>query len=316
MAASRTATAFAPASIGNVGVGFDMLGLAIAGVGDRVTASRTDGEGVHIAEVRSPDGNKHPELSAKTEQNTAGVAAAALWQAHGQGAVELIVEKGIPLKSGMGSSAASAVAGCVAVNALLEQPLPAERLLEYSLAGEKLASGVAHADNVAPSLYGGLVLCPPVLHPRTVLLPVPSGVSSVLLHPDLTVATSEARGVLAEHYSMTQWLDQQGYLAAFVASLATGDVELMGASLKDVLIEPQRAAAVRCFPAVKAAALESGALGSSLSGSGPSVFALCRDELAGRVRDAMVAACEADGLSCEAWISPLDAGGAVVEATS
>ncbi|HSD67991.1 MAG TPA: hypothetical protein VLB07_00495, partial [Woeseiaceae bacterium] len=153
MAGARSATAFAPASIGNVGVGFDMLGLAIAGVGDRVTASLVRQSGVSIAEVRGLDGEIHPWLSTNPAENTASIAAMALWESHGNDSgIELLVSKGVPLQSGMGGSAASAVAAVVAVNALLEAPLATHELLPYALRGEAFASGGKHADNVAPSL--------------------------------------------------------------------------------------------------------------------------------------------------------------------
>lgn len=315
---SRTrATAFAPASIGNVGVGFDMLGLAISGPGDRVTAIRAGGKGVRIREVRGMDGKVHGQLSANTSENTAGVAAQALWDEVGdEEGIELIVEKGIPLKSGMGSSAASAVAGCVAANALLREPLAIDALLPYALAGEELASGAIHADNVAPSLLGGMILCPPILHPRMISLPAPDDLVSVLLHPELEVSTAEARQKLAPNYSMDQWLAQQGYLAGFVAALAKNDHELIRATLKDVLIEPQRAGAVPCFSAVQTAALDHGALGSSLSGSGPSIFALCDVSDGDAVAAAMEAACRNDGNDCQVWISPLASTGAFVESST
>jgi len=291
-----------------------MLGLAVSAVGDRVTARRTANEGVTIAEVRGPDGEIHPMLSPRAGENTAGVAARALWEARGNGGgVELLVHKGIPLQSGMGSSAASAVAGCVAVNALLDEPLPMPDLLEFALSGEELASGSLHADNVAPSLLGGLVLCPPALHPRLVRLPTPESLCSVLLHPELQVSTAESRKKLSGTYSMEQWLTQQGYLAGFIAGLIEGDSELIGASLRDVIIEPQRAASVPCFGDVKAGALDAGALGSSLSGSGPSVFALCERPVAEQVAAAMEQACRASGYDCQSWISPLDAPGARIE---
>ena len=184
---------FAPASIGNVAVGFDMLGLAIAGPGDQVSARKVPGEGVRILEVQDPDGNKHPFLSANTDENTASIAATSIWAAEGDGTgVELIIRKGIGLQSGMGSSAASAVAAAFAVNALLDEPLPTEALIGHALAGEKYASGGLHADNVAPSLFGGLVFCPSTLLPDVILLPVPDGVSSVLVHPELQVNTAES----------------------------------------------------------------------------------------------------------------------------
>ena len=195
---SDVVTAFAPASIGNVAVGFDMLGLALGDVGDRVLASRTAQPGVAVEEVRGLDGEKHPYLSTNPHENTASIAAQALLAAHGGDlGVSLKVHKGVPLQSGMGSSAASAVAAVVAVNALLEAPLPTEALLPYALEGEKYASGGLHADNVAPSLLGGLIFCPQILLPDIVRLPVPEGVSAVLLHPDLQVNTAHSRRCLA-----------------------------------------------------------------------------------------------------------------------
>jgi homoserine kinase len=185
MSGAEFVTAFAPASIGNVGVGYDILGLAITGVGDRVAARKTETGGVTIREVRGLDGEIHPYLSPDSDANTASIAAKALWTEHGDSSgIELIVHKGVPLQSGMGSSAASAVAGVVAVNALLDEPLQQLALLPYALEGEKYASGGAlHADNVAPSLIGGLVFCPKALLPQAYSLPAPEGISSVLVHP-------------------------------------------------------------------------------------------------------------------------------------
>ena len=311
---SETITAFAPASIGNVAVGFDMLGLALTNVGDRVQARRTDGANVSLAEVRGLDGEIHPYLSNNAQENTASIAAQAFWNDHGDtGGVELKVHKGVPLQSGMGSSAASAVAAVVAVNALLKTPLPTEALLTYALEGEKYASGGLHADNVAPSLLGGLILCPQVLLPDVVSLPVPKGVSAVLLHPDLQVNTAQARRRLAKSYSMAQWLEQQGLLAGFIAACAVSDIDLIRKTLRDVVIEPQRSQAVPCFDAVTEAAKRAGALGCSLSGSGPSMFALCAESEARNIASAMEHACRLQGIGCQSWVSPMTAPGAHVE---
>jgi homoserine kinase len=310
---SDTVTAFAPASIGNVAVGFDMLGLALEGAGDRVVARRTGMQGVSIREVRGLDGEIHPYLSTDPAQNTASIAAQALWSAHGSSGVELDIQKGVPLQSGMGSSAASAVAAVVAANALLDKPLETRDLLPYALEGEKFASKGLHADNVAPSLLGGLILCPSVLLPGVVRLTAPAGVSAVLLHPELQVNTAHARRGLAKGYSMEQWLQQQGYLAAFVAACAASDVALIGRCLRDVVIEPQRASAVSCFDEVKGAAIRAGALGCSLSGSGPSIFALCEARRAQNIASAMEQSCRALGIECQSWVSPMDAAGARIE---
>jgi homoserine kinase len=307
-------TAFAPASIGNVGVGFDMLGLALAGVGDRVSVRRRADDGIVVTAVFDTDGAPHPDLSTEAEKNTASIAAAALWRSSAlPGGLELVVRKGIPIQSGMGSSAASAVAAVVATNALLEIPYDATELLAFALRGEKVASGGLHADNVAPSLFGGMILCPPALLPKTVRVGLPEGLCSVLVHPDLKVDTAQARRSLADHCTMEQWLTQQGYLASFILACERNDHELIARSLRDVIIEPQRAASVPCFSYVKDAALRAGAMGCSLSGSGPGIFALCDAELAGDIVAAMENACRSGGLACESWVSPMNSPGAEVQ---
>lgn len=314
MSDASMVTAFAPGSIGNVCVGFDMLGLALAGVGDRVTAKRTGTAGISITEVRCLDGEVHPSLSTEPDQNTASIAARALWQAHGDSTgIELLLRKGVPLQSGMGGSAASAVAAVVAVNALLPESLPHEQLLPFALEGEKYASGGLHADNVAPSLMGGLVLCPAVLLPRMMQIKTPTGVSSVLLHPEMQLDTAKARRSLAKGYTLEQWLLQQAYLAGFITGCAADDHALIRQSFHDVIIEPQRSAAVACFDAVKEAAMKTDALGASLSGSGPSIFALCMDSNAPHVASAMEQACRSSGIECQSWVSPMTAPGAHVE---
>lgn len=314
MDAARSVTAFAPASIGNVAVGFDMLGLAIAGVGDRVTATIGSQTGVSIAEVRGLDGEIHPWLSTDPAQNTASIAAAALWQAHGNGAgIELVVRKGVPLQSGMGGSAASAVAAVMAVNDLLDSPLSIRALLPFALRGEAYASGGDHADNVAPSLVGGLVFCPQVLHPAMIPVATPPGLRSVVLHPEMQINTASARKKLARGYTLEQWLQQQGCLGGFLLACERGDIELLRRSLKDLLIEPQRADSVPFFHRVQEAAMSANALGCSLSGSGPSIFALCESQHASNVATGMEQTCRSYGYECQSWISPLDAPGACVE---
>ena len=314
MSRKETATAFAPASIGNLGVGFDMLGLAITGAGDRVEARRGERDGISVTEVRGLDGEIHPYLSSIPEENTASIAAAALWRAHGDGGgVDLIVRKGVPLQSGMGSSAASAVAAAVAVNALLASPLEQQELLPFAIEGEKFASKGLHADNVAPSLIGGMVFCPTTLLPKTVSISLPEGISSVLLHPELQINTAHARQGLARGYSLEQWVTQQGYLGGFIAACERNDIDLLASCLKDIIIEPQRAAAVPCFEGVKETAMASGALGCSLSGSGPSIFALCKNNEAAKIAIGMEQECRNHGYVCQSWVSPLDSAGAHVE---
>ncbi|WP_425152959.1 homoserine kinase [Candidatus Palauibacter sp.] len=323
---TRAVRAFAPASVANIACGFDILGLALqtsedgrATLGDVVTATRTDRtkgprsrDPVTIAAITGDDGR----LPLESERNTAAVAANALLQGEAPDiAVTLEIEKRMPLESGLGSSAASAVAAVVAVDALLGLDLPVAALLRYSLAGEILVDGSAHADNLAPSLLGGLVLVrslEPI--PDIVELPVPQGLTCAVVRPHINVNTREARSILAPHLPLPRAVAQWGNCAALIAALYRGDLELLSRSLVDVVAEPARAAAVPGFFAAKAAALAAGALGCSLSGSGPALFALCEGTECGReVADAMAAALEnAEDTECDRLVSSLPAPGARV----
>ncbi len=311
MPGASQATAFAPASVGNVGVGFDLLGHALEGVGDRVTVARgAADEGIRILGIRR-DGQR-VDLPLQPEANTATRGLLRFQRDQRLPALNVTIEKGIPLGSGMGSSAASAVAAVVAANALLEVPLPRQALLDYALEGERVASAAVHADNVAPSLFGGLVLCPTWDLPRVTRMPVPEELCCVLIHPHLSVHTREARALLTPEVPMGRLVEQAGRLAGVITGCYTSDVSLIAAHLSDVVVEPQRAHLVTGFADVKAAALAAGALGSSLSGSGPSVFAWCTRDCASRVRDAMVDAFGTHRVLCDAWLSAIDAPGARV----
>ncbi len=304
---SRTrARAFAPASIGNVGVGFDLLGLVIEGAGDTVTVVRRAAPGVHLAAIRGSE----VELPLEPEHNTAGRALLSLLERAQPGfGLEVEIDKGIAYGSGMGGSAASAVAAVVAANALLDLPLDADALYACALDGEAVASGGRHGDNVAPMLLGGLVLtvgdAPPLK------LPTPVGVYSVLVHPDCILETRRARAALATPYALHEFVVQNGHLARFIAGLYRNDLDLIRAGLRDELVEPRRAALIPGFAEVKQAALDAGALGASISGAGPSVFAWCvgRD-VAERAGETMRAAFAAHDLDSQIYISPLDAPGA------
>lgn len=311
----REAVAFAPASVGNAAVGFDVLGHAIGGVGDRVRARRIDAPEVRIHDIRGVV----TDLPRDPERNTAARAVAAWREAHGVDfGVELEIDKGIALGSGMGGSAASATAALVAANALLDRPLPRGALYPHALAGESAASGGIHGDNVGPQLIGGLVLA---TRDRLVPIPVPSGLTAALVHPPLVLETRRARAALAEPYPIGDIVRQTERLSLVLAGCFKGDFELIAAGLEDVLVEPRRAPLIPGFAAVKAAALAAGALGASISGAGPSVFAWCRDaEGAERAADAMRAAF-ADALGCgldavDRHVAPVDSPGALVEQVS
>jgi homoserine kinase len=301
------ALAFAPASVGNVAVGFDVLGHSMSAVGDRVSARRTSERGVRIRRI----GGVVCDLPLDPAQNTAGVAVAALLEgASIDYGCELTIEKGIPLGSGLGGSAASAVAAVVAANALLREPRDKLSLLKCAMRGEKVASGALHADNVAPSLYGGLVLTVGIDDPHVTQIPVPHGVCAVLVHPHIELPTRKSREVLSRMVPLSDVVWQQANLAGFLVGCFTRDLHLIRVSLEDVVIEPQRRGLIPGFDDVKSAAKAHGALGCSISGAGPAIFAWAEDATAPAIRDAMVAAFGAHGLECDAWIAPIAGEGA------
>jgi len=280
----ESVTAFAPATVSNVACGFDVLGFALETPGDEVTARRTAG-GVRIAEITGDAGRLPREAS----RNTAGVAAQALLRAAGEnGGVELTIAKGLPLSSGLGGSAASAVAAVVAVDALIGARLPIDTLLACAFEGERLGAGSAHADNIAPCLYGGFVLVRRASPPDIVRLPVPRGLTAVVVHPDLEIETARARALIGDSVPLADAIRQWANLGALVDALHRGDFALLSRSLEDAIAEPRRAPLVPGLAAIKEAAKNAGALGCSLSGSGPSLFALCRGlETAERVAASM-----------------------------
>ncbi len=294
--------AFAPGSIGNVACGFDVLGLALEGPGDEVLARLVNGRGLKIGLVEGDDGR----LPKRVEENASGAAAqAVLDEIDQQVGVELELRKGLPLSAGMGGSAASAVAAAVAVDGLFGSRLPEDILLRCALAGEEVATRAAHPDNVAPSLLGGMVLVPAWEPLRAIRLDVPRALTAVHVHPHLEVETAAAREVLGDHVALVDAVAQWGNTAAFVAGLFREDWDLIARSVEDRVAEPLRAKSVPGFYEVKEAALSAGALAASLSGSGPSLFALCRGrERADAVGEAMVEAfATAAGLEADLTIS-------------
>jgi homoserine kinase len=311
----RTATAFAPASTSNLAVGFDLLGHPLGDAGDRVTVTRRPAPGVAMGPFT---GHLGIALPADPAANTAGTAVLRLLADHApELGVEVAVEKGIPLGSGMGGSAASAVAAVVAANALLPRPLTHAALFPYALAGEAVASGAAHGDNVAPSLLGGLVLVRSADPADVVRLPAPPALRCALVLPRMRLDTRDSRAVLPARVPLGDVVRQCANLAGVLAGCFTGDLALIGRSLRDVVVEPHRAALIPGFAAVQGAAMAAGALGCSISGGGPSVFAWCAgDEVAERCRRAMVDAFAAAGVAAEGWSSPVDGPGARLEAVS
>lgn len=302
----HTVTAFAPASVGNVAVGFDLLGHAIDGLGDTVTLRRAEpGAGMRIVAIRGADA----ELPTAPAENTAGRALLALLEAIAMPPdLEIEIDKGIPLASGLGGSAASAVAAVVAANRLLGLDWPVERLYPYALAGEAVASGAAHGDNVGPQLLGGLVLA---TADRLMSIPVPDGLHAVAVHPDHRVNTRDARRCLEAPFELGIVVRQSSNLALVLEGCHRGDFDLIRAGLADVMVEPRRAGLIPGFAAVKQAALDAGALGASISGAGPTVFAWF-DSLEGATAAGadMIDAFAAAGKSARAHVTPVAARGA------
>jgi homoserine kinase len=305
-AASMTAaqaTAFAPASVGNIGVGFDLLGHSIAGPGDRAHVVRIDEPVVRIAAIEG-DVEGAAQLPLEAELNTAGRALIALREARGIAhGFELRLHKGIPLGSGLGGSAASCVAALVAASAILDAPLTRDELYPLALIGEAVASGSTHGDNVAPMLFGGVVLATAT---RAIPLTAPE-LFCAAVHPHFVLETRHARAALAAPYAIGDFVRQSEHLALFLTGLARGDRGLIAEGLRDVLVEPRRAALIPGFADVKAAALAHGALGASISGAGPTVFGWFgnRDE-ASWAAHAMQVAFTGAGLDSDAYVSPVN----------
>ncbi|MCC7440566.1 MAG: homoserine kinase [Bdellovibrionales bacterium] len=314
---SGWARAFAPATVSNVAVGFDLLGYPFGKVGDEVMVWSWDRPGVHVEQVRG--GRCEVPLDAR--RNTGAIALAAMVRELGlPGGFGIRIKKGIPMGSGMGGSAASAVGAVVALNALLAKPLKPEALIPFALKGEAAASGGQHADNIVPSLLGGLRLCLGLALGGAVdeagawpEVPVPARVRSVLVHPELVVETRAARALLKPQIFLAEHVRQNACMAGFLSACASGDLELLSRSMMDLIVEPQRMALIPGFEKVKQAALAAGALGCSISGSGPSVFAWTpSDIVASRVERAMVAVFREQGLAVESWRGPIERKGARV----
>jgi len=300
------ARAFAPGSVGNVGPGLDILGLAVAGAGDEVLVERTDANGVVVRDAG------HSDLPTRVDKNTAALAAAEVLRRAGSPVrgLAVSVRKGLPLAGGQGGSAASAVAAAVATNRLFGDPLDRLAILDACLAAEETVAG-RHADNVAPSLFGGMVLVRSLTPLDVVCLPVPAELRVVLAHPDQRLRTREARAVLPRDVPLDVALTQAAQVGAMVAALASNDYELLGRALEDRIAEPARAPLLPGFREAKAAALGAGALGASISGAGPTAFALVRgDEIARAVAAAMDAAYRSVGAIPQVRVAQVDRQGA------
>ncbi len=302
---------FAPASIGNAGIGFDILGMALERPGDEVIVRRSATPGLRITQITGHQGR----LPTDPEKNTAGVAALRFLESLGRPneGIELEIHKKMPFGSGLGSSAASAVAGVFAVNELLKTGLGKRDLLHFACLGEQVASGSYFADNTAASLLGGIVLVRDNATLDVHRLHAPRGLQVAVVHPQLEILTREARAILRPEVPLSAHVRQTANIAGFVVGLFNSDFDLIGRSFSDVVVGPQRAALIPGFEEVRAAALGSGALGFAISGAGPSVFALCRNSLEAEVAgEAMRRAFLARRIESRVYLSGVNQEGAVV----
>jgi len=274
---------FCPGSVANVSCGFDVLGFCLEPVGDIMKVTKTETPGVSIGTITGQDLPKDPL------KNVASVAVSALLQAHpSEYGFRIDIDKRIKPGSGIGSSAASAAGAVFAVNELLGKPYSRNELIQFAMAGEALASGAAHADNLAPVLLGGFTLVRSNKSLDVIKLPSPPELVATIIHPKIELKTIHSRAILKNTIPLEKAVQQWGNLGAFVSALYTNDYELLSRSMKDRVIEPYRAMLIPRFEEVKKAAIDAGALGSGISGSGPSIYALSKSmKIAEQVGDAM-----------------------------
>jgi homoserine kinase len=306
-------TAHAPGSIGNLGPGLDVLGAAVMGLYDSVCAEWAEEPGVTLVD------SGHAELPSDPERHASAIAARAVLLMAGPAAnpmnrgVGLTVRKGLPLAAGQGGSAASAVAGASAANLLLGSPLEPQALLEACLTAEQVVAG-RHLDNIAPALLGGICLVRSLDPVDVVRLPTPTRLRVVLAHPNQALRTAEARAVLPSTVDRALAIGQMANVAAMVAAFYEEDLALLGRALTDQIAEPARAGLIPGFAEAKAAALDAGALGASISGAGPTTFALCDSDVgAQRVAHAMRHAYEEHGVTAHVRVTRVDEQGVRTE---
>jgi homoserine kinase len=303
-------TVFAPATVANLGSGFDVFGLAIGGLGDVVRMEPNNYGETRIRGIRGDEG----KLSVDPDKNTAGVALAAFLQHLGVNrGFDLWLTKKMPMGSGMGSSAASAAAAVVAANHLLGNPCTREELVFWAMQGERIASGAAHADNVAPAILGGITLVRTTDPLEVLRLPVPPRLQVAILHPHRELPTSESRSVLPKQIPLSEGVRQWANTAALVAGLYAKDLALIGRAMEDRIAEPSRGPLIPGFAEVKSAALQAGALACTVSGAGPSMIALCSGRpQAERVGKAMQEIYQERSWPCGLYLSSVNRKGAVI----
>lgn len=293
---------FCPATIANISCGFDVLGVALDSVGDEMVIRKIPNKGVFITRLEGQ------ELPMETDKNVAGVAGMAFLAASEyKGGFEIEIHKKIKAGSGIGSSAASSTGAVWAMNELLDRPFTTLQLVEFAMEGEKLASGVAHADNVAPALFGGFTLVRSYEPLDIIPINTPSELVATVIHPQIEIKTSDSRKILKTNITLKDGIKQWGNVGGLVAGLFTEDYDLIGRSLEDHIVEPIRSILIPGFKEVKAGALGVGALGCGISGSGPSIFAFSKGmDTAEKVAQAMKEVYQKIGIAHDVHISKIN----------
>lgn len=308
MGNKKTIKAFAPATVANVACGFDVLGFAVEAPGDEVIITLKDEPGIVITSIEGDEG----KLPLNISENTVSLVIGKYLQHIDKSdlGIEIALKKGMPLKSGLGSSAASSVVGVYALNELLGQPLSKKELLPFAMEGERLACGSAHADNVAPALLGGFVLVRSYDPIDIIDLPTPSKLFATLIHPHIEVKTQDARSILKQRIAMKDAVVQWGNIGGLISGIYQEDYDLISRSLEDVLVEPVRKLLIPGFDLAKEAALKAGSMGASISGSGPSIFALSTSkETANKIGSAMKAIYDQLNIKNEVYVSKINSEG-------
>ena len=296
---------FSPATVANVACGFDVLGLCLDTIGDEMVVRKVDKKGVRITKI---EGFKLPF---ETELNVAGVSALAMYQElQPDCGFEIEIKKNIKPGSGIGSSAASAVGSVYGINALLGSPLNKTQLTQFAIKGEALASGSEHADNIAPALFGGFTLVKSVSPLEILQIPSPDNLYVTIIHPQIEIKTAISRAILPKNVPLKAAINQWANVGSFIHSLHTSDYPLMQRSLHDVIIEPHRSKLIPHYNEVKQQTLKVGALGTNISGSGPSIFSLCEGiENANKVRDVMRNIYSNTGIEFDVHVSKINTQG-------
>lgn len=293
---------FCPATIANLSCGFDVLGVCLDNVGDYMTFTKTPEKGVVIKQIIGAD------LPLDPQKNVAGVAALALIEKlQPDFGFEITIEKNIKAGSGIGSSAASAAGAVYGINALCGYPLTNKELIYYAMQGEALASGAAHADNVAPALLGGFSFIHSYEPLNVIAIESPEDLYATVIHPQIELKTKDARSVLKQTVSLKQAITQCGNLGGLICGLYTSDYDLISNSLHDEFVEAKRSLLIPNFAELKQTACDLGALGSGISGAGPSVFALCKSkEVAQRVAKGFTEVVQNAGYPFDIHVSPIN----------